>query len=582
MEENKESFDDLLWNKYDNIQKRFEENKNYYQILMKYFKEVLIEFDRHTLNLNNIKGDSQIKKFTKLNDIFHLFNLFLNFNLENHKKFITNTITNLEKNIMKQKQLFPAYTDFKQYLELFTVQKKNLNKYKDKFQESASALEKKILKKIKKIKENNSQKTLEISSKLQKEVNDNLKKYQSSIEIINQKREEFVNKQKDLIKLYVKTKEININIYYNILSDFLSLVTDKIISFFNNSKFKKWQKQLQDKDVKKEVINYFDKIKSNENDDEKTAVEFEGYKSKIDLDNCTNNEDYNNCLEAINIIDKNYKYIFDENVLEGQKLKNDIGEWVKTFFELDEKNLHIDEGTFDEYYHKVLKNPCTHKSFLKKLTDLRTNINLNRNKQLIDILNESFKIVLAEAKINKSFNIAKNCLILSQTFYYLDNGNKIYSSESLKKETWLSEKNFWLEFSSYMVEEELKKLNISFPELIFEDIQQNKSFSEKLSSKIDNTIFSQLFTLINNLIYFTNDKSNAIEIIETFKKRYIYLSEKNIQLLYQIISTDESEIKKLLEEKNNNEIIDEPNKSNSNEICSSEIKEDNDKLEDME
>ena len=41
MEINKESFNDILWNKYDNIQKQFDENQIYFQTLIKYFKEVL-------------------------------------------------------------------------------------------------------------------------------------------------------------------------------------------------------------------------------------------------------------------------------------------------------------------------------------------------------------------------------------------------------------------------------------------------------------------------------------------------------------------------------------------------------------
>jgi len=197
MEINKESFDDILWNKYDNIQKQFDENQPYFQTLIKYFKEVLNEIDRHIINLSNIKGESQIKKFTKLNDIFHLFNLCINLNLENHKKFITNTIINLEKYISKLKQIVPVYTEFKQYFESYTLQKKYFNKIKEKFHESALSVETKTLKKVKKKNENQNNNPVEISNKLKKEVNDNLKKYQTSIEKTNQKREEFISKQKN-------------------------------------------------------------------------------------------------------------------------------------------------------------------------------------------------------------------------------------------------------------------------------------------------------------------------------------------------------------------------------------------------
>ena len=552
MEINKESFDHILWNKYDNIQKQFDENQPYFQTLIKYYKEVLNEIDRHITNLSNIKGESQIKKFTKINDIFHLFNLCINLNLENHKKFITNTIINLEKYISKLKQIVPVYTEFKQNIELYTLQKKNFNKIKEKFHESALLVETKTLKKVKKKNENQTNNPVEISNKLKKEVNDNLKKYQTSIEKTNQKREEFISKQKNLIKLYVEMEEFNINLYYTILNDFLSLEKDKTISFLNNSKFKKLQTQLQEKDVEKEIKEYFNEIKSNVNNDEKKAILFEGYKSTIDFDKCTKNEDINTYAETVDIIDKNFKEIFDGITLEKEKLKNTIREWIKKFFDFDEKNIDIDQDIIDEYYYKALKHPYTHKSFLKIITDLRTTSHFNRNKQLIDLLGNSFKIILAEAKLNKDYWSAKNCLILSQTFYYLDNNDKIYSSEYIKNDSWMTEKNFWIEFCSYMINEELKKLIISFPELTFDDIQQNKTYNEKLSSKIDNVIFSQLISLFNNIVYFTNDNLLIIEIIEIFKDKYIYLSEKNIQVLYQVISSDQNIIKNLIDEYNKN------------------------------
>jgi len=56
-------------------------------------------------------------------------------------------------------------------------------------------------------------------------------------------------------------EEFNINLYYTILNDFLSLEKDKTISFLNNSKFKKLQIQLQEKDVEKEIKEYFNEIK---------------------------------------------------------------------------------------------------------------------------------------------------------------------------------------------------------------------------------------------------------------------------------------------------------------------------------
>ena len=192
----------------------------------------------------------------------------------------------------------------------------------------------------------------------------------------------------------------------------------------------------------------------------------------------------------------------------------------------------------EKYYYPTLKFPYTHKSFLKIVSDLRSNSQFKRNKQLIDLLGKAFKIILAEAKIRKNLYNAKNCIILSQTFYYLDNNKKIFASEFLKKDTWLSDKNFWIEFCSYVIDEELKQLGISNSEINFDDIQKNKKYPEKLSSKINNIIFTQLCTLIQNIIFFTNNSSLAMEIIEKYKEKYSYLTENNIKILKSLIFSD--------------------------------------------
>ena len=98
-----------------NQQKNFNDQLTYYQMMIKYFKDILIETDRHISALNVLMEDSNIKTFSKLNDIFRLFNFFVKLSLENHKKFINNNISYFEKFITQHKQLVPIYTDFKTY-----------------------------------------------------------------------------------------------------------------------------------------------------------------------------------------------------------------------------------------------------------------------------------------------------------------------------------------------------------------------------------------------------------------------------------------------------------------------------------
>lgn len=406
MEKNEKAFDeldDIFWNKYDNIQKAFEENLSNYQLVIKYLKEVLAELERHFLNINSIIQDSFPKKTTKFNEIFHLLNSTIKFHFDNNQKFINYTLTNFEKFSAQLKQVSPIYSDFKQFAEMYSSHQKKFNKIKEKFIESASLVESKTIEKIQKKNEKQTDDNNIISKKLKKDVQDNLKKYQMSIEETNKKREEFISKQKKLIKLDIDLEQLNINLYYGTLNQFLSLIKDKTIAFVNNSIFIQYQKQLEGKNINKEIQDFFIAIKSNGKNDEKKSIVFEGYKTKLDYDKCTNHEEFNTYDETLSFINKNLKEVFDTETLEKEKIKGNLRDWIKKFFEFDEKNIEIDKSTIEQYYFKALKQPFTHKSFLKIVTDMRTSTHFNRNKQLINLLGETLKIILDEAKKNKDY-----------------------------------------------------------------------------------------------------------------------------------------------------------------------------------
>ena len=193
-----------------------------------------------------------------------------------------------------------------------------------------------------------------------------------SIEETNKKREEFISKQKKLIKLDIDLEQLNINLYYGTLNQFLSLIKDKTIAFVNNSLFIQYQKQSEGKNINKEIQDFFIAIKSNGKNDEKKSIVFEGYKTKLDYDKCTNHEEFNTYDETLSFINKNLKEVFDTETLEKEKTKGNLRDWIKKFFEFDEKNIEIDKSTIEQYYFKALKQPFTHKSFLKIVTDMRT------------------------------------------------------------------------------------------------------------------------------------------------------------------------------------------------------------------
>ena len=84
---------------------------------------------------------------------------------------------------------------------------------------------------------------------------------------------------------------------------------------------------------------------------------------------------------------------------------------------------------------EYIQDVRTHELFLIVLSKLRTNNRFCREKPLIELLSEILLIILDNAQKKKDYNSAKNCIILSQTFYYNDKSkecNKVYILEYIK------------------------------------------------------------------------------------------------------------------------------------------------------
>ena len=553
MENNNESYEDILWNKYDHLQKRLIEKSLYYQSTIKYFKDVYNEIDKHKINLELINNEGKLNKPTKLDEIFNIFKDFMKFFLESHKKLINRIITNLQRFVMGIKKENPIYSDFKQFFHNYQIEQRKFNQIKEKFHESALEAETKTLKKVQKKNEKKTNELVDLSKKLKKEVGINLKKYQTSITELNKKREEYNSKQTDLIKYYVDTEKKELIMYYSILNDFLKIEIEKIIKYFYQDKFNNLSEKNKNKDIDKELEESLKKMKSNEKKDEKISFE---YKSNIDFDKCLENEDFNAYAETVDIIKKNFNNIYEGITLEKEKLKNNIRELIKKFFELDkvEKSNEIKEED-EKLYFNSLNDPSTHPTFIKLMTKLRTNSKFNRQKKLIEILGKSFKIVLDEGEKNTSYWAAKNCIILSQTFYYDDVDEyekkiKKYAFEYIKNDSWLTKKEFWIGYNFWIVEEELIKLEQLFPDITLEGIKNNKNFTPKKNNKISDIIFSQLLPSLTNMLEITKNNMYAIEIIELFHNKYSYLSEENMQCLFQLVSTDKEDIERMRNEYN--------------------------------
>ena len=75
---------------------------------------------------------------------------------------------------------------------------------------------------------------------------------------------------------------------------------------------------------------------------------------------------------------------------------------------------------------EYIKNIKMHEYFLILLSKSRSKNNYDQSKILIDFFGDILNYILDISEKTNNFNNAKNCIILSQTFYYNDNGYKYY------------------------------------------------------------------------------------------------------------------------------------------------------------
>jgi hypothetical protein len=79
---------------------------------------------------------------------------------------------------------------------------------------------------------------------------------------------------------------------------------------------------------------------------------------------------------------------------------------------------------------------------------------------LIKCLGKAFNKLLEHAEKNKLYEYAKNSIILSQTYYYIEENakDKIFLSEEIKNNKWLTNPEFWRGFIHSMIQAEFERL----------------------------------------------------------------------------------------------------------------------------
>ena len=232
---------------------------------------------------------------------------------------------------------------------------------------------------------------------------------------------------------------------------------------------------------------------------------------------------YLNEQDVYNITEKLYNYNFfaldkskynlaiEKGKIEALKLSTEI----LSFLGADKNKQELLEKNFDEFKNsaneKILNNFENMKEFYIVLNNHRGKSKNQFSEKLFELCIYIFQKTLNFLLQNRNLELEDLMIILSQTFFKEENGNKNYICDIIKSHDLYKKENFWEEIVVHKIEEEFK--------LKKKLIQQDLNIINT-SQKKDETIATKLIPLGSIMIEFDFPKKKAIEVVEKVLKKY--------------------------------------------------------------
>ena len=347
-------------------------------------------------------------------------------------------------------------------------------------------------------------------------------KYKSSVEDANKKKEEKIKNEKELLQIY---QSIDSDFFFKI-KDIIGNVLDQLNKERNN--FKKVCKKLE------QNYNMIDldfdtayKIKKCENDNKKLNIveehfEYKPYEPKSKLPQLTTINpiekeinDFNINYEIVSKIKKNFEDIYPEINLKEETQKINIREKLKKIF-YSKENYDFSREDKDTLL-SLLKTKQNRKFFIILLSNQRTKGRYQYCWKLINDLGDILRFILNLSEKEEDYEIAKNCIIISQTFFSekKDTKKKIYLFEYIKNHHWLKSPNFWEKITDIMVDKEIENNN----EILGKEALKKESEAQK-KDRLSQVYVSQMYTFSQNMVEFDLKKDDIYRIIDKTAEKY--------------------------------------------------------------
>ena len=534
-----EKYEEKLIGKIDFLHVKALSEQNKMNILMDIitrYQISLVNFSKSIENIKSLNTEIISEKDNSISNAFQTLIRVINAQIKEFKESSYQMLSSIIDPIMKAKdnKYYEEKNMFNQYNKLknsYNNLKFNCEKVKKDYYESAKFCENNIHN-LFQYKSNNliidnqndneiikTEEKMKISIANAKILEE---KYLKSIDEANNVRIDMLKKEEELLKFYQK---LNFDFYQKI-----SYVIIYIIPILKNL-FQTINLELNNAEDKCKKINIESDINSFINNNtinlsQEKPIEFEPYYPQFDLKYSNisgsdkkelENLDIN--YHIIEILKNNFKDIRTDIDMSIEQKKFRLRFLCNQIFKIGPGISFTSEEK--EELISLIKEP-NHKSFfLITLSKQRTKGRFKRSEKLIKDLLYIIITILDNSQLINDFESIKNCIILSETFYFEKEKNKneeenkkIYLIDYIKYYKLFQNIDFWEGIIEDMIQKEIntsEKININ---------NQINETPEEKKKEISKICFSIVLSYANTMIEFNINKENINKIVDIFVNKY--------------------------------------------------------------
>lgn len=509
MENQKEEYKNIFWNKYDILKQRFSLKSQFYKSYQKQLGDLLNLFKIFENSFNSIKiieANDENNEDEKL--LLKLTNFMIDiikYNMNCYSSILKEMTEKVKKGLDKIKNSKINVNNFTKRIDTYKAKEIKLSEAKELYHKNGIIAEKLVFQNLS-LPEKQQKKETELNICLNK-TKESFKNYMIQLDDINQFLKIYNEEQSTILEdCYNLERKVPVKFLLKNLNDKMKDIIGYLTKQFGVLNMEKF-----DKNKNIETILNLARFDIEKKKDKEKFVDFPSEIEKV-----SNPEQYSIYQGALEYMKQN----IDRRICKNYSMKiefdkNNYQDFLLSFFK---PNLKIDEKMKIKFFD-CIKKPYILDIYISCMNKHR--INSEQSKDWINLMSQGItKILETSIQINK-FQIIKNLILLAQTYFYKENDKKIFIFEEMVKNQnyQLQDLEFWKKFIEHnlIIEFQVFKQKNNITNL---NLLNKKSITIGLHEQLKELFLTILTPYVNNLIEFKIKKEDILKIVNYFKEKY--------------------------------------------------------------